>query len=230
MIFFDIGVELDQALQELHSQKKKALIGIDEVSRSPEMEAFASEFGKWLRAGYPIYLVCTGLYENIEQLYNVKNLTFFRRASTIKTQPLNHIKMTEMYRQKLGVDLDTAKELSRTTKGYAYAFQELGALYFRKKPADTPDMILQQLKAELFAYAYEKIWEELSEKDRELVRILSEKPELSRKEILAEMSKPGNYPVYRDRLQKRGIITTRQGYAGLSLPFFGDYIREYGMS
>ena len=30
-------------------QKKKALIGIDEVSRTPEMEAFASEFGKWLR-------------------------------------------------------------------------------------------------------------------------------------------------------------------------------------
>lgn len=63
------------------------------------MIVFASEFGKWLIERYPVYMVCTGLYENIEQLSNVKNLTFFRRATTIMTKPLSFIKMSEMYRR-----------------------------------------------------------------------------------------------------------------------------------
>ncbi len=77
-------------------------------------------------------MICTGLYENIEQLYNVKNLTFFRRATTVKTEPLNNIRMSEMYRNKLKIDIAEARRLSSITKGYAYAFQELGILYFKK--------------------------------------------------------------------------------------------------
>jgi hypothetical protein len=43
------------------------------------------------------------------------------------------------------------------------------------------------------------------------------------------MKKPNNYSVYRDRLLKRGIITARQAYISLALPFFDEYIKEYGM-
>lgn len=82
---FDIGVELDSMLKKAADRGKKILIGIDEVSRTQDMIAFAGEYGNWLRSGYPIYLVCTGLYENIQELANVKNLTFFRRASTIQS-------------------------------------------------------------------------------------------------------------------------------------------------
>ena len=35
----------------------KILIGIDEVSKSQEMIKFASEYGRWLRAGYPVYFI-----------------------------------------------------------------------------------------------------------------------------------------------------------------------------
>ena len=86
--FFDIGVEVETMLQQAQKKGKKILVGIDEVSKSSEMIKFASEYGRWLRAGYPVYLVCTGLYENIQEVSNVKNLTFFRRASTIKTERL----------------------------------------------------------------------------------------------------------------------------------------------
>ena len=83
------------------------------------------------------------------------------------------------------------------------------------------------MKTELFAYAYEKIWEELSEGDRELARLLTDESEYKKADIITRMEKPGNYPVYRDRLQRRGVIKKRQGYIGLSLPYFGDYIKEY---
>ncbi len=226
--FFDIGVEIDEMLQNVQKKKKKILLGIDEVSKTHEMIEFASEFGKWLRAGYPIYLVCTGLYENILEVSNVKNLTFFRRATTIKTEPLNAVRMSEMYKKLLNIDISEAKEMANITKGYAYAFQELGSLYFRKdKNAAVKDLI-SDLKAELFAYSYEKIWEELTETDRVLIKLLTKKKEYKREEVLKLMGdSAGNYSMYRDRLLKRGILESRQAYISFALPFFADYIKEY---
>ncbi len=43
---------------------------------------------------------------------------------------------------------------------------ELGVLYFKKKLDELLEDILPKLKAELFAYSYEKIWEEMTEMDR----------------------------------------------------------------
>ena len=226
--FFDIGVEVETMIQAAQKKGKKILIGIDEVSKSEEMIKFASEYGRWLRAGYPVYFVCTGLYENIQELSNVKNLTFFRRAATVKTEPLNMIRMTEMYKSKLDIDSNEAREMAKITKGYAYAFQELGVLYFKKKLDELLEDILPKLKAELFAYSYEKIWEEMTEMDRFLAGLLTEKEEYKREEVLKLMGeKSGSYSMYRDRLIKRGILNSRQGYISLALPYFGEYIKEY---
>lgn len=94
------------------------------------MVVFSLEFAGWLIQGFPVFFVCTGLYENVLELGNTKNLTFFRRGKTVSTMPLNHIKMAEMYKDRLRIDIDMAKNLAAMTKGYAYAFQELGFLYF----------------------------------------------------------------------------------------------------
>lgn len=228
MEFFDIGVEVEKMIQQVQKKNKKILIGIDEVSKSDEMVKFASEYGRWLRAGYPVYFVCTGLYENIQELSNVKNLTFFRRATTIKTEPLNMIRMSEMYKSKLNVESTQAVQMAKLTKGYAYAFQELGVLCFKKKDEESFEDILFKLKAELFAYSYEKIWKEMTEMDRFLASLLTEKEEYKREEVLKLMGdKSGSYSMYRDRLLKRGILNSRQGYISFALPFFAEYIKEY---
>ena len=227
-VFFDIGVEIEEMIQQAKEKGKKILIGIDEVSKNAEMIRFASEYGRWLRANYPIYLVCTGLYENIQEVSNVKNLTFFRRATTIKTEPLNVIRMAEMYKSKLNIDGAKARDMAKITKGYAYAFQTLGALYFKKKNTKSLSDIISELKAELFAYSYEKIWEEMTQADRFLASLLCEKEEYKREEVLKLMEEQaGNYSVYRDRLIKRGILSARQAYVSLALPFFADYIKDY---
>ncbi len=79
--------------------------------------------------------------------------------------------------------------------------------------------ILQSLKSELFAYSYEKIWEELAQGDRELLKLLTDQEEYKREDIISQMDKPNNYSVYRDRLIKRGVISSRQGYISLALPY-----------
>ena len=226
--FFDIGVEIEEMLREAQEKGKKILIGIDEVSKTSEMIEFASEYGKWLRANYPVYLVCTGLYENIQEVSNVKNLTFFRRATTIKTEPLNIVRMTEMYKSKLSIEHEEARTMAKCTKGYAYAFQKLGSLYFKKRSSEALEDLLPDLKAELFAYSYEKVWEEMTEADRFLASFLIDKEEYKREEVLILMGeRSGNYSMYRDRLIKRGILEARQAYISLALPYFAEYIREY---
>ncbi len=227
-VFFDIGVEVESMIQQAQENGKKVLLGIDEVSKTTEMIKFASEYGRWLRANYPVYLVCTGLYENIQEVSNVKNLTFFRRATTIKTEPLNMVRMSEMYKNKLNIEGEQAREMAKCTKGYAYAFQKLGALYFKKGSAESLEDLIPDLKAELFAYSYEKIWEEMTEADRFLVSLLTEKTEYKREEVLKLMeNRAGNYSMYRDRLIKRGILDARQAYISLALPYFADYMKEY---
>lgn len=222
------SVEVESMIQQAQGKGKRILIGIDEVSKTTEMIKFASEYGRWLRANYPVYLVCTGLYENIQEVSNVKNLTFFRRATTIKTEPLNWIRMSEMYKKQLRVEQDEAREMAKCTKGYAYAFQELGVLYFKKSKTETLEDIIPDLKAELFAYSYEKIWEEMTDGDRFLAALLTEKKEYKREEVLKLMGeKAGSYSMYRDRLLKRGILEGRQAYISLALPYFADYIKEY---
>ena len=70
--------------------------------------------------------------------------------------------------------------------------------------------------------------EEMTEADRNLARVLTEKNEYKREEVLKLMGEQsGNYSVYRDRLIKRGILNARQGYISLALPFFAEYIKEY---
>ena len=228
--YFDVGIEIRKMLDIAKDKHKKILICVDEVSKTPDMVIFALEFGGWLISGYPVYFVCTGLYENMLEVGNTRNLTFFRRGATIETKPLNQMRMSEMYRTRLNIDVDTAKQMAAITKGYAYAFQQLGSLYFKKKSDQTLDDITEELKKELFSYSYEKIWEELSPEDKYLSTLLIEKPEYKREEVLKLMGdKASNYSVYRDRLLKRGVITSRQGYIGLNPPFFADYIRDYGV-
>lgn len=229
--FQDIGVEIEEMIQNAQNSGKKIFLGIDEVSRTKEMVELASEYGRWLRAGYPVYLVCTGLYENMQEVSNIKNLTFFRRATTVQTKPLNMIRMSEMYQKQLNIDAALSHKMAEITKGYAYAFQELGSLYFRKSKNETLDDLIPALRTELFAYSYEKIWEELTDNDRFMARLLVNQKEYKREEILKLMgSKAGNYSMYRDRLLKRGILTaSRRGYVAFALPYFADFIREYGV-
>ena len=226
--FFDIGAELDEMLNCAGKEGRKILIGIDEVSKTEDMVKFASEFGKWLRAGYPVYLVCTGLYENIQELSNVKNLTFFRRASNIKTTPLNMVAMSEVYRNTLNIPRETAMKMARLTKGYAYAFQQLGAVCFKGGDSETEEESVEKMKGELFAYSYEKIWEELTAGDRFFLKAITGKPEYRREEAMQNMGeKAGNYSVYRDRMLKRGLIIAKESTISLALPFFDEYIKIY---
>lgn len=64
-------------LEKLKKQDKRLLITIDEVTNNDYMKVFAGSFQIFVRQDLPVFLLATGLYENIDELQNEKNLTFY---------------------------------------------------------------------------------------------------------------------------------------------------------
>ena len=226
--YYDDEVELDQLLNTAFDAGKKLLVCIDDISKTDEMVAFCSVYAKYVRIAKPLYFVCTGLFSNINALGRVRNLTFFRRSAYIQVGALSAVSMTSKYRKFLGLELPEASELARLTKGYAYAYQVLGSLYFNKKPDETTDALMSDFDEELFRQSYEKIWEEMSEGEKDLARILVRYQK--RSDILEVMEKPKNFSEYRSSLIKGGIIReVRRGEVEFSLPHFSEYVRYFCM-
>lgn len=93
----DIEVALDRMLESLKKHHKRVLIAIDEVSTTHDMKVFASAFQILLRRDLPIFLLMTGLYENIRTLQDQKTLTFLYRAPRTALTPLNIGRMADSY-------------------------------------------------------------------------------------------------------------------------------------
>ena len=73
----------EEILNMLKKHKKKLLITIDEVCNDQSMRQLASQFQIWLRKDYQIYLLMTGLYENINAIQNDPQLTVLLRSPKI---------------------------------------------------------------------------------------------------------------------------------------------------
>ena len=87
---YDIENALELMLKYIQKSEKRLLISVDEVTNSEYIRIFASSFQIFLRNDYPIFLLMTGLYENIYNLQNDKVLTFLYRAPKLILEPLNY--------------------------------------------------------------------------------------------------------------------------------------------
>ena len=87
--FFGFGVSIEGAplitdaetaiitiLEKMKKNGKRLLVTIDEVTNNDFMKVFAGSFQIFVRQDLPVFLLATGLYENIDELQNEKNLTF----------------------------------------------------------------------------------------------------------------------------------------------------------
>lgn len=225
-VYYDDEVELDVMLESAFAKGKRIMVCIDDIAKTEAVVAFCSVYAKYIRAEKPVYLICTGLFSNMEALGRVRNLTFFRRAETIEVRSLSEVSITMKYKKLLGIPQDEARELARLSCGYAYAYQVLGSLYFNKSSKDKIDDMIDDFDERLFSQSYEKIWEELTEGERKLIRIMLDNRK--REDILPLMDKPGNYSEYRSSLIKGGIIReSKRGEIEFALPRFEEYVRNF---
>ena len=221
----NLQVALSKMLTSLKEHGKRVLICVDEVVVTDEMKRFASVYQILVRQDLPIFLLMTGLYENINGLQNEKNLTFLYRAPKVTLRPLNITSMAERYQSVFSIDSDTALAMAKLTLGYSFAFQVLG--YFTWKYDGDYKKALSEYREYLEEYVYEKIWSEMSECDRKLAYGVAKSETGKAKEIrdILDMS-DNEYSPYRDRLVKKGILDgSQRGYVKFTLPLFADYVK-----
>lgn len=227
--FYSEEAILTRMISLANKKKYKVLIGVDDISKTPEMIKLLSIIGSMILEGIDVYLIVTGLSENIENFSSEKNLSFFKRADEREIKQLNKYDITYMYEKLLGVDTAEAKSMEELTGGYAYAYQVLGSLYFGRKEGETLEDILPDFERILFKDSYELIWKTLTKGEKELVRCIYCSKDGRADSIKALMSNPSSYPVYRGRLINKHIVEgDTRGYLKIRLPRFKKYIEIWG--
>lgn len=222
----DPEIAISQILKQMKKHKKRLLITIDEVTNTPQMQTFASTFQILLREDLPVFLLMTGLFNNINELQNEDNLTFLFRAPKIYLTPLNLGAIAAEYRRIFECEQADAKEMAEETRGYPFAYQVLGYLTFQN--GGDFKGILPTYEQYLDEYVYEKLWSEMSIKDQEVARGIARAGEGATKKIREELNMTQNeFNPYRKRLLKKGIIfADARGSVRFTLPLFGKFCLE----
>jgi uncharacterized protein YifE (UPF0438 family) len=221
----DIEVALQKMLLTLKKDKKKLLVVVDEIIDNEYVREFTSIFQILIREGSPISLVMTGLFENIDDLQNEKNLTFLHRAPKLHLGPLSIGTMASNYKKNLSIDTDFSIKMAQLTKGYSYAFQVLGYSMWEHKNDYEASVIM--LKQYLEEYVYDKIWSELSEKDKKVLYGIASTPSRKVSEVRECLDMKSNeFAPYKKRLIRKGVVANDAGYAKLVLPLFDEFVLE----
>lgn len=214
--FFGFGVKFDGSnqitnaetaiiaiLENLQKENKRLLITIDEVTNNKYIQIFAASFQIFVRSDLPVFFLGTGLYENIEELQNEKNLTFLYRAPKIVLKPLNKRAIISKYQTIFNIDEENASKMAEMTKGYPFAFQVLG--YLTWKQNGDYNSVFPQYMQYLSEFVYDKLWSELSEKDRKVAEGIANTESGKILEIRAFLNMETNeFNPYRKRLIKKG--------------------------
>lgn len=247
-----IGVEIENAeliasneedalkmmLNTIKAAKKKILVTVDEVTYSKNVAAFSHALSSFSNADYPIYVLMTGLADNIKSIKNEKSLTFLYRAKVKELDMLNITSIRSDYQKTLLIDRDWAEELAYASRGYSLAYQAIGYHYWNalsraKSLKDiNRDQIWQEVDITLSEMAYDKIWDELSPSDRKIIEAMieietEENLESIKVEAIREKVNMNSdvFTKYRERLINSGIVDGSQyGFLKFRLPRFEEYV------
>ena len=164
--------------------------------------------------------------ENIDDLQNEKSLTFLYRAPKIHLTSLNLTAVASRYRSLFHLTKEDASEMARLTNGYPFAFQALGYLTWQK--GGSYKDVLDSYRLYLEDYVYDKLWSELSEKDKLVAHAMAESASGSVKEIMHEIGlAPNEFSPYRKRLIRKGLADgSRRGYLSFTLPLFDEFVKD----
>lgn len=228
---------LKMMLQVLKKSGKKLLVTIDEIVYSKEVARFSHALSSFANADYDIYVLMTGLKDNIKSIKNNKSLTFLYRAKVKELETLNVTAICRDYEETFGISREQAEKLAFETKGYSLAFQALGYHYWNalcnsKASAVDDEKVFQELDVSLSELAYEKICEELSATDIKVLEAMSEIMESTGESVIKVESirnvldmTSDTFTTYRKRLVESGIVDNKvYGHMRMLLPRFEKFL------
>ena len=224
----NIETLLEKMMAILEKHGKRVLVTIDEIANGQNMKIFAHTFKNMVSDGHPIYLLATGINENVSNLENNQTLTFIYRAPKIDVGSLNLYAIARSYKETLGLSEEVANKCAALTEGYASAYQILGSILFRMGKKDIDDDVLFEFDKILEEINYGKLWDDLTKKEKEFLFGFASSKENKAKDIIERSTISKNsYSTYRDRLLKLGIVTSDSyGYLSFALPRLFQFVQR----
>ncbi len=221
----DIQIAIEKMVRIVNDKGMRVLITIDDVTKSKDVISFACAFQDLTSKRLQLYLLMTGLYENIYNLQRDKRCSFLLRAEKVSIGPLSLIGMKNQYMQTFQCGENDALKMAAFTKGYSYAFQALGYIMWDKECS--LEEAIPAFDEKMAGYCYEKVWEDLSEKEKEIISLLAESGEMRTKDIIAKIGATDKvFSVQRDRLIKKGVVDgSNHGLLRLALPRFEEFVK-----
>lgn len=219
---------LKDMISKATAEKYKILIGIDDIAKTDNMVKFLSILNDVIiDKDKEIYLVCTGLAKNIEDFVAVPHLSFFVRNESMEINKLNPHEMAYKYQELLSVDQAESIRLAKFTKGYAYAYQVLGEIYYKKKNRESLEDLFPMFDR-IIGPQYDLIWQTLTDAEQDFVKIIVDSETGKLEDIKDKMTSPSSYNSLRDRLMRKHLLdTSRRGYLFVNLPRFKEYVNNW---
>ncbi len=214
---------LSNELEHLKNKGMRLLITIDEVSLSQPIREFVHEFQAFLRAKYDVYLVMTGLYQNVSSFTKQRNVTFLCRAPKIYLKPLNLMAIAHSYAKIFDLDEASSAKLAKFTKGYAYAYQLLGDILFISGDHSLSEENVRKFDETIYERSYSIIYSELTTREKAI--LFSSLEDNSNKGILKRLSiSKSQLSNYKSVLSKKGILEENVKGIVFALPRFKEFL------
>ncbi len=218
--FSDEAGKINFASDQLTRRKKNILITIDEAKSDANMAEFANRFQMLVRHGINVFVIITGLYEDIYKTDD-ESIPLSLRAGKMFLKPLNLDKIKNTYKETFKISDDEALKMAKLTKGHQFAFQALGALYWEYRDSSSLDEIEGEFDGILEDYVYNAVWSEFTEFERLVIRAFpDDDAKLSTDELCAKVSVSKEEVIKSiSRLAAKNICAEPQkGYFTLALP------------
>ena len=220
----NISSLLKYELNYLKEKNFKVLVSIDEAVSNEYMKVFAHEFQTLLRDKQDLYLIMTGLYQNISLLEKNKSLTFLYRAAKIYLHSLNIMSISNSYKNIFSLSNEDSIKLAKFTGGYAFAYQLLGNLLYESNGKDLNNDLINKYDELLYERSYNIIYNELTKKEREILKtsvnncsnefIITNVP-ISKEQLSA----------YKKNLILKGILIKNKESIEFALPRFKEFLK-----
>ena len=221
----DPEIIIEKILEKYQKSGKKILVTIDEVNNTLEFKKFVNFYQSLIGKQLPIYLLMTGLKENINSIINDKAMTFLTRSPKINLGPLNESLIALEYEKIFEIEKNKAIKMAKLTAGYAFAYQVLGYLFFESEDKELNSKFIKEYENYLWGNGYSKFWNDLTNVEKKFLIALSKSKDGSKQEIISNDFNSENFSQYRMRLIEKGIIKqTKYGFLDFVLPLFKEYI------
>lgn len=218
-------VIIEKMLDILKKKGKRLLISLDEAVNNQFVKKFVHSFQILLRKDYPVFLVMTGLNENISSLQDDKALTFLYRAPKTYLGSLNLGMISEVYKNVFSLDEEYAHQMAALTNGYAFAFQVLGYLKWKNNEQKLENL-MNEYDYYLSDFVYEKIWSELSDKLKQILTVFENQNTMKVQDIREKAGcTSSQFSTFRKNLIKKGLVDKSEyGFLKLTLPRFSNFV------